>query len=67
MDPEKPENRVLSTISVVNSVEEIKIGLGRKFDSKKMIKEREAVLSKENLKAMKLQVGNRFDLHYNIG
>ena len=40
MDPEKPENRVLSTISVVNSAEEIKIGLGRQFDSKKVIRER---------------------------
>ena len=33
MDPAKPENRVLSTISVIDSAQEIKIGLGRRFES----------------------------------
>ena len=31
-----------------------------------MLKDREAILSVENLKAMKLQVGDTFNLHYDV-
>ena len=40
IDPLIPENRILSTISVINSAKEIKIGLGKHFESTKVIRER---------------------------
>ena len=57
---------MLSTISVIDSSNEIKLGLGKNFDSVKMISERQAILSVENLKAMKLKVGDTFNLHYDV-
>ena len=40
IDPLIPENRILSTISVIDSAKEIKIGLGKHFESTKVIRER---------------------------
>ena len=67
MDPSEPENRVLSTVSVIDSANEVKLGLGKGFDSTKRIRERQAILSTENLKAMRLAVGDTFNLHYDVG
>ena len=40
IDPFIPDNRILSTISVIDSAHEIKIGLGKHFESTKVIRER---------------------------
>jgi len=60
------EPKVAATVFAVDSALEIKIGIGRHFDSKKKIGERETIVSNRNLEALQVKVGEDLTLHYDI-
>ena len=61
-----PETKVAATVFAIDSAAEIKIGIGRTFDSKKKIEERQTIVSKRNLEALKVKVGDDMTLHYDL-
>lgn len=63
---DQPESKLAATVFSVDTAEEIRVGIGRLFDSKKVLGERQAVVSQQNLDALGVQVGERLTLHYDL-
>ena len=63
---DQPETKIAATVFSIDSAEEIKVGIGRLFDSKKKIGEREAIVAKRNLDALGVVVGEPLTLHYDF-
>ena len=55
-----------ATIFSIDSAEEIKIGIGRMFDSKKIIGERQAIVSSDILDSLQASTGDKLTMHYDI-
>lgn len=66
VDPNLSSTKVLSAITVIDSVQENKIGLGTQLDFKGEIGEREAVVSKEQLTMLGLKVGDSVVISYDL-
>lgn len=63
---ETPDQKIAATAFSVDSVEEIKVGIGRLFESKQTIGERQAVVSHRNLESLGAKVGEPLIMHYDI-
>ena len=61
-----PETKIASTVFSVDSAHEIRLGVGRLFDSKKVIGERQVIVSERNLEALDAVVGEPLIIHYDI-
>lgn len=60
------ETTVATTLFSIDSAEETKIGVGRLFESKKKIGEREAIVSKFSLDSIEAAVGDTVSMHYDV-
>ena len=61
-----PDKKIASTVFSVDSAHEIRLGVGRLFDSKKVIGERQVIVSERNLEALDAVVGEPLIIHYDI-
>lgn len=57
---------ISSSVFAIDSREELKLGIGRLFEPKKVIGERETIISQYNLEILRTQVGEQITLHYDI-
>ena len=62
----QPESKVAATIFSIDSAQELKVGIGRLFDSKKKIGERQAIVASRNLEALHSSVGEDLTIHYDV-
>ena len=60
------ESKIANNVFAIDSKEEIKVGIGRLFPSKKVIKEREAIVSVNNLQVLDLKVGDDIVVFYDL-
>ena len=50
----------------IDSKEEIKVGIGRLFNSKKVIGERQAIVSERSLNALQVNIGQKVTIYYDF-
>ena len=60
------EVKIASPIFIIDSAEELKIGVGRLFKPKKTIGEREAIVSSYNMNLLETAVGEHVTIFYDI-
>ena len=63
---DRQEPKLAINVFAIDSKEEIKVGIGRLFKSKKVIGERQAIVSDKNLKALDAQVGDNMTVFYDM-
>ena len=57
---------ISTTVYAIDSSEELKLGVGRLFQPKTPLREREAIISTHNLNALGANVGDNVTLYYDI-
>lgn len=62
----KVEPKLAITVFAIDSKAEIKIGIGRLFKSKKVIGERQTIVSERNRKALGVEVGDDVTVFYDL-
>ena len=59
-------SKISTPVYTVDSAEELKLGVGRLFEQKNIIGEREAIVSAHNLKVLQAEVGDTIPMHYDF-
>ena len=63
---DQPEPKIAATVFSIDSTEELRVGIGRLFDSKKTIGEQQAIVSRSNLESLGAKVGEPLSIHYDL-